>query len=34
MWRDRLPLDALPVEGWLELVVAAEDELAAGVYVR
>jgi hypothetical protein len=32
LWRDRLPIDALPVEGWLELRVATEDELAAGIY--
>ncbi len=29
VWRDRLPVDALPAEGWLELDVVSEDELAA-----
>ena len=32
VWRDRLPLDALPIEGWIELPVTSEDELAANVY--
>jgi hypothetical protein len=31
LWRDRLPLDALPVEGWIELRVAPEEELQANV---
>ncbi len=29
IWRDRLPIDALPVEGWLEVPVVSEEELAA-----
>jgi len=29
VWRDRLPIDALPAEGWLELDVVSEQELAA-----
>jgi hypothetical protein len=32
LWRDRLPLDALPVEGWIELCVVPEDELQAGIF--
>jgi alpha-amylase/alpha-mannosidase (GH57 family) len=32
VWRDRLPLDALPVEGWIELAITTEDELEANVY--
>jgi hypothetical protein len=32
VWRDQLPIDALPVEGWLELRVVAEEELEAGMY--
>jgi hypothetical protein len=32
LWRDRLPLDALPVEGWMDLVVAPEEELEAGLF--
>jgi len=27
VWRNRLPLDALPAEGWLELQIASEEEL-------
>ncbi len=29
IWRDGLPVDALPAEGWLELDVVSEEELAA-----
>jgi alpha-amylase/alpha-mannosidase (GH57 family) len=29
IWRDRLPIDALPAEGWLELDIVSENELAA-----
>lgn len=29
IWRDRLPIDALPVEGWIEVPVVSEEELAA-----
>jgi hypothetical protein len=32
VWRDRLPLDALPVEGSIELIVAPEWELEANIY--
>jgi hypothetical protein len=32
VWRDRLPIDALPVEGWIELAVTTEEELEANVY--
>jgi len=32
VWRDRLPLDALPVEGSIELAVAPEWELEANIY--
>ncbi len=32
IWRERLPIDALPIEGWIELAVVAEDELEANVY--
>jgi alpha-amylase/alpha-mannosidase (GH57 family) len=28
IWRDRLPIDALPDEGWIEVPVVTEDELA------
>jgi alpha-amylase/alpha-mannosidase (GH57 family) len=27
LWRDQLPLDALPLEGWLELRMVGEDEM-------
>jgi hypothetical protein len=29
MWHDRLPVDALPLEGWIELQLLSEEELAA-----
>ncbi|MFB3915715.1 MAG: hypothetical protein ACE14M_03230 [Terriglobales bacterium] len=32
LWRDRLPVDALPIEGWIELRVSAEEDLDAGLY--
>jgi hypothetical protein len=32
LWRDRLPLDALPLEGWIELRVVPEEELRAGIF--
>jgi hypothetical protein len=32
LWRDRLPLDALPLEGWIELRVLFEEELQAELY--
>jgi alpha-amylase/alpha-mannosidase (GH57 family) len=31
LWRNRLPADALPVEGWIELEVVSEAELAVGM---
>jgi alpha-amylase/alpha-mannosidase (GH57 family) len=34
IWRDRLPLDALPAEGALELRVVPENELSALPYAR
>ncbi|HVP52897.1 MAG TPA: glycoside hydrolase family 57 protein [Terriglobales bacterium] len=32
LWRDRLPIDALPVEGWIELQLLPEEELEAAAY--
>jgi hypothetical protein len=32
LWRDRLPVDALPLEGWIELRLLSEPELAALEY--
>ncbi len=32
LWQDNLPVDALPVEGWLELAVVPEYELEANIY--
>jgi len=32
LWRDRLPIDALPVEGWIELQLLPEEELQAAAY--
>jgi alpha-amylase/alpha-mannosidase (GH57 family) len=29
LWQNRLPVDALPVEGWMELLLLPEEELAA-----
>ncbi len=34
LWRDRLPLDALPQEGSIEIRVVAESDLSAFVYVK
>ena len=30
LWRDHLPVDALPVEGTMEVTVISEDEMSAG----
>jgi alpha-amylase/alpha-mannosidase (GH57 family) len=32
VWRDHLPLDALPLEGWIELRVVSEYELEGDIY--
>jgi hypothetical protein len=32
VWRDRLPLDAMPIEGSIELLVAPEWDLEANIY--
>ena len=29
LWQNRLPVDALPVEGWIDLQLVSEEELAA-----
>ena len=31
LWQNRLPVDALPVEGWIELHLVGEAELASGM---
>ena len=31
LWQNRLPVDALPVEGWIELQLVSEGELASGM---
>jgi len=31
LWRNGLPVDALPVEGWIELQLVSEAELGAGL---
>jgi alpha-amylase/alpha-mannosidase (GH57 family) len=31
LWHDRLPVDALPVDGWIELQLLSEEELTSGV---
>ena len=30
LWQDRLPVDSLPLEGWIELQVVSEGELLFG----
>jgi hypothetical protein len=32
MWQNKLPIDALPLEGWIELQLLTENELAAASY--
>jgi hypothetical protein len=32
LWREKLPLDALPVEGWLELRISSDSELEENIY--
>jgi alpha-amylase/alpha-mannosidase (GH57 family) len=32
MWQNRLPVDALPLEGWIELQLLTEQELAASAF--
>jgi hypothetical protein len=29
LWQNHLPVDALPVEGWIELELLTEEDLAA-----
>jgi hypothetical protein len=31
LWHNRLPVDALPVEGWIELQLLSEAELTSGM---
>jgi alpha-amylase/alpha-mannosidase (GH57 family) len=31
LWQNRLPVDALPMEGWIELLLLSEGELGAGM---
>jgi hypothetical protein len=31
LWHNRLPVDALPVEGWMELQLLSEAEMGAGM---
>jgi hypothetical protein len=32
LWQNRLPVDALPLEGWIELQLLSEQELAASAF--
>jgi alpha-amylase/alpha-mannosidase (GH57 family) len=32
LWQNRLPVDALPLEGWIDLDVVSDEELKSGVY--
>ena len=31
LWQNRLPVDAMPMEGWIELQLLSEGELEAGM---
>jgi hypothetical protein len=31
LWQNRLPVDALPVEGWIDLELVSEEELGSGM---
>ena len=33
VWRDQLPADSLPVEGWIDLFALAEEEIADNLYM-
>jgi len=30
LWQNRMPVDSLPAEGWIELQVVSEEQLSAG----
>jgi hypothetical protein len=30
LWQNRLPVDSLPLEGWIELLVVSEGDLIFG----
>ena len=32
LWRDQLPADSLPVEGWIDLFALADYEIADNIY--
>jgi alpha-amylase/alpha-mannosidase (GH57 family) len=32
LWRDRMPVDALPLEGWIDLLVTSDEELRAAAF--
>jgi hypothetical protein len=32
LWQNRLPMDALPVEGWMKLSVVTRQELENSIY--
>ena len=34
LWRDQLPADSLPVEGWIDLFALAEEEIADNLYIH
>jgi hypothetical protein len=34
IWRDQLPADSLPVEGWIDLYALAEEEIADNLYTH
>jgi hypothetical protein len=32
LWRDQLPADSLPVEGWMDLFALSEEEIVDNIY--
>jgi hypothetical protein len=34
VWRDQLPADSLPVEGWIDLFALAEEEITDSLYLH
>ena len=32
VWRDQLPADSLPLEGWIDLYALAEEEIESNLY--
>jgi hypothetical protein len=32
VWRDQLPADSLPLEGWIDLYALAEEEIESNLF--